>query len=126
MKPRLTVHNLRDTLRRHIHRQIRVLGHLVHIIHTREAPDLPTPRLRVHALPIRPLTMPKRRRDVNHEEIASSTPGTEHSLSRSLARPLVGRDRCCDDSCTCAGELCGDEGNALYIRMPVFRGETQL
>src|SRR5438552_19016196 len=68
---RLTVHNLRHALLRHIHRQVWPCWPLIHVVYAREALDLASPRLCVHSFSVSLLAVLKRRGNVDQEKVAA-------------------------------------------------------
>lgn len=104
-----------------IHRQIRLGGHLVRIVHPREALDLPPSRPRVDPPPVRLLAVLQARRHVHEVE----APVLADRLPRAAPALLHGRDGRRDDGRARFGELGGHEGDALDVLVPVGAGEAE-
>ena len=106
---------------RQIHRQIRLDGRLIRIIHAREALNLPRARRLINPPLIRLLCMLQRRRDMDEVKTAILL----HRVPRRLAGLLERRDGRHDGGGACFGEFGGDEGDARDVLVAVGAREAE-
>lgn len=116
------VNNRANTLLRSINNQISLSRSLIGVIDTSEALDLAATSTLVDTALVGLLAVLERSVDVNEEERARLGDG----VTGILARFLVGGDGGGDDGGTGAGQLRGNEGNALDVGVAVFAGEAEL
>jgi hypothetical protein len=116
------VHNAAHTLLGEVDNEISILRSLVRVINTSEALDLATTSSSVDATLVGLLAVLEGSGDVDQEEGSSLGDG----VTGELAGLLVGSNGGGDDSGTGAGELSGNEGNALDVGVAVLAGEAQL
>ena len=109
-------------LLRDINSEIRVLGRLVGVVDTSEALDLAAARLGVDAALVGLLAVLERSVDVDQEERA----GLRDGVAGELAGVLVGSNWRGNARGAGAGELAGDEGDALDVGVAVLAAEAEL
>ena len=125
MDKKLTVDDLRNGLPSHIDGQVGILRVLVDVVDTGEALDLTSTGPSIETLAVGSLTVLERGRDVDEEEVSTSTTALEHMLLGSLARAFMRSNGSCDDSCASAGEFTSDVGDSLDVLVSVFSGEAE-
>lgn len=116
------MHDAADSLLGGVDSEVGVGGSLVGVIDTSEALDLATAGTLVDTALVGLLAVLEGSGDVNEEELT----GLGDGVLGVLAGALVGSDGGSDDSGTGAGQLGGDEGDALDVGVAVLGGEAQL
>lgn len=114
--------NAADALLRDVDGDIGLGGSLVGVINASEALDFTTAGLGVDAALVGLLAVVEGSGDVDKEEGA----GLGDDVTGSLARVLVRSNGSGDDSSTSAGELAGNEGDALDVLVTVLAAEAEL
>lgn len=110
-----TVHDLRDVLPRHIHRELWPLELLELLVDAGDATDLALTRTRVYALAVVRLAVLEGRRDVHAEEVAAGTRLVQDRVLDGVPRSLLVCVRRKNDSRACPRELGSDESDALEV-----------
>lgn len=116
------VHNAAHALLGEVHNEIGLLGGLVGVVDTGEALDLTAASGSVDTALVGLLAVLEGSGDVDQEERTSLADG----VTGKLAGLLVGSDGGGNDGGTGAGELGGDEGDALDVGVAVLAGEAEL
>lgn len=116
------MHDAADTLRGGINSEVGVGGSLIGVIDTSEALDLTTAGTLVDTALVGLLAVLEGSGNVDKEELT----GLGDGVLGVLAGALVRSDGGGDDGGTGAGQLGGDERNALDVGVTVLGGEAQL
>ena len=122
---KLTVDDLRNSLFRHIDGQVGIVRVLIDVVDTSEALDLTSTGPSIETLAVGGLAVLERSRDVDEEEVATSTTALEHMLLGSLSRAFVRSSGSGDDSCTSTSKLTSDVSDSLDVLVSVFSGEAE-
>jgi hypothetical protein len=98
---------------------------LVDLVYTCESLDLTTARSSIDTLAVRLFAVLLWCSDMNQEKVSACTTRMQNGFPYDLTRPLLWCNVCCNDCCTCSGELGSKECDAFCIVMTVFCGEAQ-
>ena len=115
--------NAADALLGDVDREVSIFGSLVWVVDTRESLDLALTGLGVDTALVGLLTVLEGSVDMDEEEGSAQV---RNGLASGLPRVLVGSNGGGDDGSTGAGQLTGDEGNALDVLVAVLTAEAQL
>ena len=116
------MHNRSNILLGAIHNQVRILRHLVRIVHAGETLNLTLAGLLVDASPVSALAVVERSRDVHEEERSRLLNG----VAGFLASLLEGGDGSGNDSSAGLGQLGSNESDTTNVEITIFAGEAQL